>query len=297
VSDTQKGRRRRRRPFCATIRSTGSMKKRKSKKKWRLVPFLFFALLCIGILFYGIYYFTNLERWQITLVQSEGNSTVKGADIIEVAEGELEGRYLWLIPRRFLYMYPKENIEEAVKQIDKVKTVTSGRNGNSVVVKIEEFVPYALWCHEDCWFMDNEGVAFVKAPNLEGASLIRFVNVAASPEKLAVFAPEQEMLYIRLWVNYLDKKYDWVVDKVEKDGNEVTFHLRGDGYIKTSQQSKPTTGMKNLETILNSEEFAHLDPSDFDYIDLRYKNKVFVKEERVLDETITGNEVRLETAE
>jgi hypothetical protein len=35
---------------------------------------------------------------------------------------------------------------------------------------------------------------------------------------------------------------------------------------------------QNLKTILASEEFAHIAPGEFQYIDLRFGDKVFVRE-------------------
>ena len=43
----------------------------------------------------------------------------------------------------------------------------------------------------------------------------------------------------------------------------------------------PASVIENLKTILVSEEFSHLKPGNFQYIDLRFGNKIFVNEEEV----------------
>ena len=57
--------------------------------------------------------------------------------------------------------------------------------------------------------------------------------------------------------------------------------------VSPSQSAQET--FDNLRSILESEEFAHVTSGDFNYIDLRFGNRVFVNEEEsVVEEAETA---------
>ena len=68
---------------------------------------------------------------------------------------------------------------------------------------------------------------------------------------------------------------------------ELSYHIAGGGRIITSLLESYESTVENLATILQSEEFTHLEPGNFQYIDLRFGSKVFVNEELPELETAT----------
>ena len=73
----------------------------------------------------------------------------------------------------------------------------------------------------------------------------------------------------------------------EKIGpEEVTFEVAGGGQIKVTLTQPIEDSLGNLEVLLSSPDFDHLAPGNFQYIDLRFGDKVFVNEE-VLTATTT----------
>ena len=67
------------------------------------------------------------------------------------------------------------------------------------------------------------------------------------------------------------------VEKTAED--EVTYHIAGGGELKVTMRMSNDETIDNLETILLSDEFSHISPGNFQYIALRYGNKIFVHEE------------------
>jgi GDP-D-mannose dehydratase len=61
--------------------------------------------------------------------------------------------------------------------------------------------------------------------------------------------------------------------------DEVIYHLANESFIKASLRQSVEATLSNLSTVLRSEEFAHLQTSNFHYIDLRFGSKVFINEE------------------
>tara|TARA_B100000745_G_scaffold229252_1_gene153677 strand:- start:424 stop:1092 length:669 start_codon:yes stop_codon:yes gene_type:complete len=210
----------------------------------------------------------------------EGYDTINPEVVMAPVDELLSGSYFWLIPKSFLYTYPKKDISHSVLDILKVKRVTVNMEDKNLLLSLEEYVPFALWCKEtNCWLIDADGTAFVKAPLLEGNTLTRYVDQNSTPTMKASFADLEVMNTIQGWQKYFDLEYNWSIERVEKNREDIFYYLRGDSYIKTSLRHGFASSIKNLQTILESNDFSHLSPGNFEYIDLRYQSRVFVKEQ------------------
>jgi hypothetical protein len=70
------------------------------------------------------------------------------------------------------------------------------------------------------------------------------------------------------------------VEMVEKIGDrEATFLVVGGGLLKVTLEQSVTNTLDNLRVLLASEEFQHIRPGNFQYIDLRFGDKMFINEE------------------
>jgi len=233
----------------------------------------------------GVWYGSRVEALSLTEVEVIGGETIAHEELRVIAEEALEGEYYKLVPRRFAWTYPEEKIEERILEIERIKNVeverTSGRN---ITILFEEHRPFALWCEDtesaECLFIDREGYAFGAAPKLNGAAFIRFSESGTLPEK---FMHGFDGAYIREAESFINRAYDELnlniihVEKTSED--EVTYHIAGGGQLKVSLRASTDDTIENLTTVLLSDEFVHIEPGNFQYIDLRYGNKIFVNEE------------------
>ena len=74
----------------------------------------------------------------------------------------------------------------------------------------------------------------------------------------------------------------WEVSKVQIDGvGDSYFTVIGGGEFKVSLKQSTKETLDNFKTVTGSEQFAHLKPGNFEYIDLRFGSKVFVNENTV----------------
>ncbi len=71
----------------------------------------------------------------------------------------------------------------------------------------------------------------------------------------------------------------------------------GGSELKTVASKDAQETIDNLLVVLASEEFAHLKPGNFQYIDLRFGNKVFVNEELAVPEEEAASEEVATTTE
>jgi cell division septal protein FtsQ len=230
----------------------------------------------------GIWHLTRLPALTIESVSASGGVTIKADEIRALVEQELEGAYYRLIPKRFSYLYPKQAIYEVVNTVPRVKDVVVERSGlTALSVTYDEYVPVALWCgpHGDCVFVDAAGYGFAAAPALSGSTFVRY----QAGEQAAVvgetgITPEL-LAETQQFIAAVATTHNLRLQQVIFDDRDITYRLAGGGEVRTSRTEQFQDSLDNLDAILGSDEFVHLEPGNFEYIDLRFGNKVFVQEE------------------
>jgi len=239
----------------------------------------------------GIWYGSRVAWLTITEITIRGGETIDHALVRQAVEAELAGTYLGLVPRRFAWFYPEEQIMSAVRAVPRVATVKADRlSGSELSIVFEEFVPAALWCADvattTCAFLDASGYAFAIAPVLEGGEILRFVSLGTSTPHVdsRPFSEADMTLMTRL--RSALHEAGWYVSHIEIDAvRDVYIHVVGGGELKATLTMLPEQTVANLETVLTAPEFADLSPGNFSYIDLRFGNKVFVNEEQIVATT------------
>ncbi len=244
------------------------------------------VILLISLLGVAVWYVTRLSFVTIRSIDVHGGETISADEIKNVVEAELEGSYLRLIPYSFSYTYPATRVHAALASIPRIKEVRVEKEGQtSLVVHFREHRPSALWClsldeNAPCYFLDSEGYAFDIAPTLRGGTFIRHV-VQGKTElvELQLFSPEI-FTEISTFLASLETELSLRVTSIShtKEGDS-TYHITGGGDLLTTTALQGEAVMTNLRALLESKEFKHLTPGNFNYIDLRFGKKVFVNEE------------------
>jgi hypothetical protein len=238
----------------------------------------------VGLLITSVWYGTRLAGLTITEVTISGGETINLIYIEKIVQSRLDGTYLGIVPKRFTWWYPQDDIVEQVTEIPRVYNVVTTRNGGTTLsVTFDEYTPAGLWCEsidsDSCVFIDDQGYAFAKAPQLSGGSLLRMVSLY---KEIAIGETVMDMdSYTSLWTLVtLLAEQSLYVSHIEFDQvGDAFVGLVGGGELKVLITESPARTVENLQTILGSLEFMHLQPGNFQYIDLRFGEKVFIKEE------------------
>ncbi len=271
------------------------VKKNQKKITYTLRPetALLVKQLCLGIasisfvslLLWGIWHATRLPQVTVSTIEVAGGYTISHDEVRSRAIDVMVGNYAKLIPRTFAFTYPKEDIIRSISEIDKLKHVSVDRKTWQVLqIEIEEYVPFALWCKDregqDCYFIDDSGVAFIEAPVLSGSAFLRYRTVGRTPERFSILTENEQLQTVLSLVAALENNFDFLVMSVELDVvGDVFFILSGGSEIKVSKRLTIEETIRNLQAVLSAPEFRNLRPGDFPYIDLRFGNKVFVSDE------------------
>ena len=257
----------------------------------------------VAVLLWGAWHVVRLPMFTISEVVVTGGETISHEVIRGEVEQLLTGSYFNFIPRRFAYAYPQTEIIEQLSATPRVKEPQLSRDGTIMQVELAEFEPIALWCDYNqatasaCIFLDENGYGFAQAPILAGGAYTRFVLVGQPAVTGNVYADSTDFADLRALEGLL-AAYGWSVTRIELDQARDAFvFLVGDSELKITLRLTPTETLANMEAVLAAEQYQHLEPGAFAYIDLRFGNKVFVSEFGAPVEEVVPEDVLLEPAE
>lgn len=253
------------------------------RRRRRRIVFTTLLLVLLALVLAGVWYGTRMASVTLSTVSVSGVQTLSEAEIVRRVEGVLDGSYVLLIPRRFSFLYPHDALVAELRAVPKIADVSVTRASHTgLVVSVHEHLPYALWCAEEqhmCVFVSSDGTAFAPAPPLHGAVLLRYVKEGVQPEVGAELAEARYLTGTREFSRALAQEHGMYVERVRETAmGDVEYRLRGGGELLVSRDASIQSVFENLDSILADSAFAHLTPYNFEYIDLRFGNEVFVKE-------------------
>jgi hypothetical protein len=247
----------------------------------------------VALLVAAVWYGTRITALTITAVSASGGDTISHAELVALAEAELEGTYIGIVPKRFAWLYPQQRITEAVAAVPRVSQVVVERvSGTELSIAVSEYQPDGLWCaavaSTTCVLLDPSGYPFAPAPDLRGGSFIRLIALGADPAVAKQPWTTEDYRTIRQLTTALTDQ-GWPISHVEIDVmRDVFLRIVGGGEFKMTLTLPIEESINNVLTVAGAEEFDHLAPGNFQYIDLRFGNKVFVNEEAPAPEAGEG---------
>lgn len=275
------------------------IKKRPAATMERSVPraqiFIGVAIvLVITLALTGIYFGSRVQSLQITQIEVLGGYTIPHSEVRSRVESLLVGTHFRLVPHRFTWTYPKRSIQQRLEEIPRLKQSDISLEGQTLTVVFDEYQPAALWCTiatSDCYFVDHTGFAFSKSPDLTGGAFIRYGETGKEVEVKTQAVDREFLQTSKEFAQKLADELGLYVTHVSiLDALDVTYTVSGGGIIKVSRRMDLDTTFENLRTILYSENFTHLDAGAFQYIDLRFGDKVFVNEVVEQEKTASSSE-------
>lgn len=252
-------------------------------------------LVCIALLVWGLRWVTNRPMLLIDDVTVSGGETISHDDVRERIEFELRGDYLHIIPHRFFLFYPHDAIEASLKRIPRIHDITIVQKDRTTLdVTFSEYRPIALWCipntdTPECYFLDETGFAFAPSPALKGGAFVRHIYEDRTTLAVEQLMPSGEFTTIQEFLEKLDENLSLrVTDVIHTKEGDMYLKVNGGGEIRMVGDGSFDTALENLSSVLQSAKFKHLKPGNFQYIDVRFGNKVFVNEEEPVSATTTA---------
>ena len=250
----------------------------------------------------ALWYVTRLPYVTITHIEVEGADTVREDHVRAAMDMVLNGSYMLLVPHRFAYTYPHDALVTALQAEARIRAVEIVRTKKDTLrVVLEEYVPYALWCTEEvvqntCYFLDSAGYAFAPAPLLAGGSLVRHIDEGNTELTEKVVYTSDDLRAVHAFVSRLERELTLrVTEVVYTKALDIKLRINGGGTILIARDTDFDATFEYLVSVLASDTFTHLEPGNFNYIDLRFGKKIFVNEETAQTATSTQLEIATTT--
>jgi len=263
------------------LKSSRNRKKTKEKSNRLVFPtaILIFLLILTGVFAWQ----SGNQKIRINKVTIDGSSTMDGEHIVEFVEEELSGKYFWLFNKDNVFIYPKKklksNILEQYKRVLEVEISSDGLT--SLTINIFERKPEYMYCGENisdeieqCYFLDNTGYIFSKAPYFSGNVFFEFYGHIKGNPVGAYFLEETNFKKTILLKDGIEDMGLAVIMFEIVEDDDYIFHIKDGGKIFFNKNQEYGTVLDNLDSAL--EGILSLDKK-IKYIDLRFGNKVFYK--------------------
>lgn len=265
------------------------LKAEKLVKRKRRILYLkiFVVVLLVGGLCYSVVLVSRLQYLQITEVIVEGAVAIDPQEIKTIAEQNIAGNYLYVFPRANRLLYPKQIILQTItERYKRLESVVLKRSGHTLRITISERVPAFMWCKgsgaetkQDCYFVDKTGYIYAPAPIFSGNTFFIFHGLVTAPDPIGSFYIDAtQFLFLQSFVTYLkDKSVDVFALDAQEDGT-YTFYLDKGGKLIVDSRQRLESLKPVIETLIINEELLSSTSKSVEYIDLRYGNKVFFKQ-------------------
>ncbi len=281
------------------LRRFTSERIRKAHHKRLALAVGIWAGLIVSILLLILALFAS-KQIAISSVSFEGNKAISDEELFAVVAPHLEGSYLHLFPRRNIFIFPKDDIEEDIRtSFVRAESVAIERDGFSrLLITVVERDPVGLWCGSTttltapCYFIDETALVFAPAPHMNGRSFIVYERVlpikpiGKQLESQEAFGELNDFVDFIATLGFNTRRIVWKEDALElvttfatKTGEEgVRLHIPLTGPYKQAftNLASIAQSQKNKKIGADEEPFIF---AGLEYVDLRFENRIFYKEE------------------
>jgi len=280
-----------------------SLTRRRKKKKVLKVWISVIAVVC---LIAGLAWLFSLQSFAIKKVIVIGNANITSTEVQNITNDILNGKYLGVFSKRNAFIYPKKYITETLLSVyPRIEDAIIDTESLEILnIKIKERSAQAIWCAAVlCYSVDEKGYIFAEViensntnedSNLEEdlksrSGLIgRKRTILRGGDQLVGSEPIGKYIFTeRLYSDIIQ-----TVDEMEKihllvseahvfSRDEIVFILKNGGKLIFSDRKPFDVSLENLRSSINSPVFINPkvknEYNQFEYIDVRFGNKVFYK--------------------
>ncbi len=258
------------------------------------------AVLILALLFFvAIGGISQNDKWRIDRIEISGTQTVDRDAVEKFAREKLKGNYYFAYARENSKIFPRRDIENGLMNVfPRLASVHAERvDAHTISIKVSERKPYALWCgdtyleagdpNEACWFIDDIGFVFDRAPIFSDGVYLEVYGVlagAGAESMLRATVPPAQFTLIHALAGALARELGESLRIVLKPEGEVVMTMKKSASypvlagveLRFKDTTSTETIMKNLLAALPVQFPANVTPKKkLLYIDMRFGNKIF----------------------
>jgi hypothetical protein len=277
------------------LRSQSITRRRKKKKVLKIWIGFFLIIFFVA----GIAWLTSLPSLAIKKVVVVGNIHITSAEIQNISNNILDERYMGIFSKRNAFIYPRKHITETLITIyPRIEEVVIDTESLDILnIKIKERSAQAVWCAAVlCYAVDDKGYIFAEVSEGTSVNTTGYATTTVDEKHITFRGGDQfvgsEPIGKHIFTEKLFTDIIYAVQEMENirlavadvhvfNRDEIVFTLARGGKIIFSDRKPFNVSLENLRSSLNSSVFINPKSSDgyaqFEYIDVRFGNKVFYK--------------------
>lgn len=259
---------------------------RKLRRRRRLVVAggIVVAVLAIGG---GLVWLSRAPFLRITQIHIVGVQTLSTSTVEQFAEQKISGTYWGLFAKNNILLYPKASLAAGLAAALPViaSVQVQAQNFNTLTIEVTERQPKALWCGEApatstaCLLLDENGVAYAAAPASSSPAYQKYygsLNGTTDPKN---FLTAGEFQSLSALVDALAQNQATnTIQSVAVDQNSDVTVAFADGFdLLFSLTTDSGDVYQRFTLALQSDPFKQHPLSDFEYLDLRFGDKLYYK--------------------
>jgi hypothetical protein len=256
-------------------------KLRARRRRRRLLRWLVGAgvllLVCGGALALAWAPFVRIERVVIV-----GGETVPRETLEEMVYRELQGTYWSILPKSNIFLYPNRDL--AAHVLERYPILQSAdiaaQDFQTLTVTLLERELRALWCGETvlgpCFLMDQDGVVY--APAAQGAeAYVRYLGAVDSGVPRQYLEPDVFRSLAALVDALKEKEQLDIVQVVAERGGDVRVEFTNGFMLYFTLEDDGGDIFERYTLGRSAEPFVTHALADFEYLDLRFGDKLYYK--------------------
>jgi hypothetical protein len=275
---------------------------------------LLVGLIALVIIVGSLVFISRTDQLQIKSVVVRGNYIVSSDDVIKAANDVLAQKYLWLLPKKNVFLYPNSLLTQKLHAaFPRFETISIHReNWSTLVIDVSERKNVYLWCDSlplilttgvpNCYYVDGHGYIFSRSPTFSGNVYFVFYgnygwNDGDSPVGKRILTEDTFKQVIRFKEGLEQKQlppHGFIVYPTGVDALLLSPQLNDSGQkiVFLNTQDIPTI-YDNMISALASPDLEKNIVDHFDtlqYVDLRYDKKVYYKFGTDTQQTTSAND-------
>ena len=260
------------------------LRARKRRRFVRLAAGLIVFLLFISSGLVGLTYWSEL---QIKDVSISGTQTLSSGTVEAFVRDRLEGEYWYVFSKSNIFLYPKQQIAaDLIKAYPVLASAdVHAADFHTIAVNLVEREPRALWCPSPqgdalrCLFMDENGVAYTEAPTFSEPVYLSYYGTTTGEALPKQYLTSEQFQSLSALVDALAQKIsDSTIVAVDVDTNkDVSVRFANSFTLRFALSDAGGDIFERFSLALTSEPMKAHKLSDFEYLDLRFGDKLYYK--------------------
>lgn len=230
------------------------------------------AVLILIIFFVVLYFFIYADLWKIKKIEileaKHTDINLLKSDIDNI----LNQKIFFIIPNNHILLISSNKIEKYIlDNYPSVEKVDINKNTDrEIIITIKDRKALGVWCDQNCFFFDDEGILFKESFRFTGAVFTKWTKIASTTSNFYEKAPCLDICINQDFIKFLTNNK---VSKIVIDENEdLKMYTEYGFYIKSLNNASTT--MRNIN-IFSNQYKENL--NNLEYLDVRFEDKIYYK--------------------